>query len=106
MKITDSNTPLHLIKAKYPVPYQIPQKKNIIKKLYDKGNQTFELKDLYYEAMRLYYLSYKDRNLPEVKIHKYLTNNNNYKAFSLLLELYEAQKVYKERQPEIGRAPV
>jgi unsaturated rhamnogalacturonyl hydrolase len=33
MKINDSNTHLHLLKARYPIPYQVPKKKNIIKKL-------------------------------------------------------------------------
>lgn len=33
MKITDSNTPLHLMDVKYPIPYKIPAKKQIIKKL-------------------------------------------------------------------------
>jgi hypothetical protein len=73
---------------------------DIIKDLYDKGNQTFELKDLYDEAMRLHYLSDKDRNLPEVRIHKYLCSNNINKAFSILLEIYDADREYKERHPE------
>jgi hypothetical protein len=73
---------------------------DIIKELYEAGDETFELKALYDEAMRLHNISDKDRYLPEVKIHKYLNKNNTNKAFSLLMEIFNADKEYKERHPE------
>lgn len=72
----------------------------IIKELYDNGDETFELKALYDEAMRMHYFSEKDRHLPEVRIHKYLQKNNIYKAFSILQDLYLDQKTYQEKHPE------
>lgn len=38
MKLNDSNTPLHLLAADYPIPYNIPKKKHIIKKLFQVVN--------------------------------------------------------------------
>jgi TolA-binding protein len=97
---TVSENPVYARIKRLLLEDEIEMALDIIKELYENGNQTFELKDLYDEAMRLYYLSDKDRHLPEAQIHKYLSQNNTYKAFSILLELYEAEKEFHERHPE------
>lgn len=72
----------------------------IIKELNQSGDETFELKELYDEAMRMHYFSENDRHLPEVKINRYLKKGHKNKAFSILIELLNKGLSFEPKQAE------